>query len=106
MTLIRFDTSSRLPSACCRRGAFFLTSCWLFFHVGRIYSTFSFRLLIWVAGACFGMTCFWSRNDLLLLPPETGFIEGARVIERSECTHNGFLIRPSAIRAVFDATSD
>jgi triacylglycerol esterase/lipase EstA (alpha/beta hydrolase family) len=51
------------------------------------------------------LICFWTRQDLVLLPPESAFLPSATVIEQSDCTHNGFLIRPSAIRAIYEAAS-
>jgi triacylglycerol esterase/lipase EstA (alpha/beta hydrolase family) len=52
------------------------------------------------------LVCFWSRQDLVLLPPESAIVEGAVVVERSECSHNGFLIRPGAIRRIYEAAAE
>jgi pimeloyl-ACP methyl ester carboxylesterase len=52
------------------------------------------------------LVCFWSRQDLVLLPPESAYVDGAVAVELNDCTHNGFLIRPRAIREIFAAASD
>ena len=46
---------------------------------------------------------FWSRNDLLILPPESAALEGTRQVELTPSTHYGYLINPRAWRAVQEA---
>lgn len=46
---------------------------------------------------------FWSRNDLLILPPESAALEGTRQVELTPSTHYGYLINPRAWRAVMEA---
>jgi triacylglycerol esterase/lipase EstA (alpha/beta hydrolase family) len=40
------------------------------------------------------MVCFWSPNDLILLPPQSALIDGAEEISVPESTHLGFLLKP------------
>ena len=46
---------------------------------------------------------FWSRSDLLILPPESAALEGTRQVELTPSTHYGYLINPRAWRAVQEA---
>ena len=45
---------------------------------------------------------FWSRSDLLILPPESAALPGTRQVELTPSTHYGYLITPRVWRAVRD----
>lgn len=48
------------------------------------------------------LVCVGSSADLLLLPPETAFVEGAENHPLPSTTHYGFLLAPHVFRLVFD----
>lgn len=49
------------------------------------------------------MVCFWSRTDLLMVPPEAAIAEGAEERELEGVTHYGYLLRSFVFEAVADA---
>ncbi|MFH1532397.1 MAG: alpha/beta fold hydrolase [Pseudomonadota bacterium] len=46
---------------------------------------------------------FWSRGDLVILPPESAAMPGSRQIEAPHYTHYGYLIVPGSWKAVLEA---
>jgi pimeloyl-ACP methyl ester carboxylesterase len=48
------------------------------------------------------LVCFWSRNDLLVLPAEAAFVEGAEAVECAGATHLSYLLDPQCWQAVWD----
>jgi triacylglycerol esterase/lipase EstA (alpha/beta hydrolase family) len=49
---------------------------------------------------------FWSKNDLLILPPEAAAVEGTSQIDMSPFTHFSYLIDPRSWAAVRSALTD
>ncbi len=49
------------------------------------------------------LVCFWSRSDVLLLPPETACVQGAECVELAGLTHYGYLLQPACFRRAFEA---
>ena len=47
-------------------------------------------------------TTYWSRADIVLLPPEAARLEGARSPEMEAMTHYGYLLHPTGWRAVYE----
>ena len=47
------------------------------------------------------LLCFWSPQDLILLPPESAVVEGARAICIPESTHLGFVLKPKVWEQIF-----
>jgi pimeloyl-ACP methyl ester carboxylesterase len=45
---------------------------------------------------------FWSRSDLLILPPESALVKGMRPVEMSPFTHFSYLIDPKSWAAVLE----
>jgi pimeloyl-ACP methyl ester carboxylesterase len=52
------------------------------------------------------LVCFWSQDDVFLLPHETGFIEGAHAIEMERYTHLTYLLHPACFQRVREVLSD
>jgi pimeloyl-ACP methyl ester carboxylesterase len=48
------------------------------------------------------LVCFWSRNDLLVLPAESAYVEGAEAVEFAGATHLSYLLDPQCWQAVWD----
>ncbi len=46
---------------------------------------------------------FWSRGDLVILPPESAALPGSRQVEVPRYTHYGYLIVPGSWKAVLEA---
>jgi len=46
---------------------------------------------------------FWSRGDLVILPPESAAMPGSRQVEAPPYTHYGYLIFPESWKAVLEA---
>ena len=44
--------------------------------------------------------CLWSRNDLFVLPPESGILPGSESVEVTPMTHYSYLLDPEAWNAV------
>lgn len=49
-----------------------------------------------------GLT-FWSRSDLMILPPESATLPGMKAVEMTPFTHYSYLINPKCWEAVFDS---
>ena len=47
------------------------------------------------------LVCYWSRSDVLMLPPETATWPTARNIELPGCTHYGYLVHPRTWRSIY-----
>ena len=47
-------------------------------------------------------TTYWSRADIVLLPPEAARLEGAHSPELESMTHYGYLLHPTGWRAVYE----
>ncbi len=45
---------------------------------------------------------FWSRSDLMILPPESAALQGTTAIEMPRFTHYSYLIDPKSWRAVYE----
>ena len=45
---------------------------------------------------------FWSRNDLLIVPPESAKLSGMQSVETTPFTHYSYLIDPRSWREVYD----
>jgi len=45
---------------------------------------------------------YWSRADVMLLPPEAAQLDGAQSVEAEEMTHYGFLLHPRSWKAVYE----
>ena len=52
------------------------------------------------------LTCFWSRDDLMMVPPEAAIADGAEAQELEGITHYGYMLRPRVWRAVEAALAD
>jgi len=52
------------------------------------------------------LLCFWSRTDLLMVPPEAATAEGAESRELERVTHYGYLLRERVFEAVADALDE
>ena len=46
---------------------------------------------------------YWSRADIILLPPDAAQLEGAKAPELATMTHYGYLLHPLGWRTVFEA---
>ena len=51
-------------------------------------------------------TAYWSRSDIVLLPPEAAKMEGALSPELETMTHYGYLLHPDGWRAVYETLYD
>ncbi len=47
-------------------------------------------------------TTYWSRSDVILLPPEAARLEGASSPEMEGMTHYGYLLHPDGWRTVYE----
>ncbi len=47
--------------------------------------------------------CFWSKNDLLVLPAESGVLDGAEAVELTPFTHYSYLLDPKGWSSVAHA---
>ena len=47
------------------------------------------------------LLCFWTPQDLILLPPESAVVEGARAICVPESTHLGFVLKPRVWEQIY-----
>jgi triacylglycerol esterase/lipase EstA (alpha/beta hydrolase family) len=47
------------------------------------------------------LICLWTPKDLILLPPESGIVEGARAVCVPESTHLGFVLKPAIWELIF-----
>ncbi|MBM4370848.1 MAG: alpha/beta fold hydrolase [Deltaproteobacteria bacterium] len=45
---------------------------------------------------------FWSRGDVVIIPPESAILPGSRAVETPNYTHYGYLIHPSSWKAVLE----
>ena len=47
------------------------------------------------------LLCFWTPQDLILLPPESAVVEGAQAICVPESTHLGFVLKPKIWEQIY-----
>ncbi|MEE2960500.1 MAG: alpha/beta fold hydrolase [Myxococcota bacterium] len=64
------------------------------------------RQLPWASNENFPtLTCFWTPQDMVLLPPESACVSGVKNIACPGCTHLGFLLKPQVWEAVYQQLS-
>ncbi len=59
--------------------------------------------LPWAAGPGFPeLVSLWSRSDVVLMPPQSAEVPGAKSVEVEDYTHYTFLLHPDGWRRTFD----
>jgi triacylglycerol lipase len=57
----------------------------------------------WKEGVLPPLISFWTAKDLVLLPPESGVVSGAKNIECQDFSHLSFMVHPKSWQLVYSA---